>query len=274
MMATLVSLTLVLPVDSFSGYSSKVVPLSPVNHFFHYPFHLAASGGEEMEKFENARQEFEKLIVSSKPLHSSMTQISTQNVKPLTASTKRFMELELNLLKQLEESDDVVDPLVELWTAERADASKDLRQMELGNCSPGLVREEAQLRAMIEQYGTEWVEPMNRLAVLLFTKGRLMEAMDLIRNVLQVKPWHFEAGQLLVVMLLRMGDYNSAVKAARTYTLPNLNESTKNRRRKRWVKDNVKIAQDIFRDAVEATNTVLHPDVTYECSVDEPYCWQ
>lgn len=247
----------------------------PHNHHpqHYYPLLLAVSGKDGMEEFENARQEFEKLMTTS-PRSSTATASMQDKKKPLTASTKRLMELELKLLKQLDDSDEVVDPLVELWTAERADAAKDLQEMELGNCSPGLVREEAQLRAMIERYGSEWVEPMSRLAVLLFTKGRLMEAMDLIRKVLIVKPWHFEAGQLLVVMLLRNGDYTSAIKAARSYTLPELNEHTQNRRRKKWVNEKVKLAQEMLRGALEATTTAIHPDVTTECPVDEPFCWQ
>jgi tetratricopeptide (TPR) repeat protein len=196
------------------------------------------------------------------------------SVKPLTASSKRLMELELKLLEQLEDSDDVIDPLVELWTAERQDAAKELQEMELGGCSPGLVREEEQLRAMIQRYGMEWVEPMSRLAVLLFTKGRLSEAMDLVQKVLEIKPWHFEAGQLLVIMLLREGDYNNALRAARSYMLPNFNDHTDSRRRKRWVRDKVNQARGLFRQALEATTTAVHGDVTEGCPVDEPYCWQ
>lgn len=233
---------------------------------------------EGMEEFETARQEFEKLMISSSKEQQEATSATQQRKHSdktlLTASSKRLKELELKLLKQLEDSDDVVDLLVELWTAERADAAKDLQEMELGHCSPGLVQEESQLRSMIERYGSEWIEPMSRLAVLLFTKGRLMEAMDLTRSVLQAKPWHFEAGQLLVVMLLRVGDYASAIQAARVYTLPNLKESTQNRRRKRWVGKKVQQAQEMLRDALEATTIAVHPDVTSECPVDEPYCWQ
>ncbi|KAL3895292.1 MAG: hypothetical protein SGARI_007494, partial [Bacillariaceae sp.] len=209
--------------------------------------------------------------------HMMMTQAQTAQadscVKPLTASSKRFMEIELKLLMQLEVSDDVVDPLVELWTAERSDAARELQEMELGDCSPGLVREEQQLRAMIQRYGMEWVEPMSRLAVLLFTKGRTTEAMDLVRKVLEIKPWHFEAGQLFVIMLLREGQYKSALRAARSYMLPNFNDHTDSRRRKRWVREKVIQAQGLFQQALEATTIAVHADLTDECQVDDPYCW-
>ena len=232
---------------------------------------LLAIPEEGMEEFEAARHQFEEMMSITE---TSKEASPTTTVKPLTASSKRLMELELKLLEQLEDSDDVVDPLVELWTAERQDAAKELQEMELGDCSPGLVREEAQLRAMIQRYGSEWVEPMSRLAVLLFTKGRLAEAMELERKVLEVKPWHFEAGQLLVIMLLREGHFQSALRAAKTYMLPNFNEHTDSRRRKQWVREKVSQAQGLFRQALEATTTAVHGDVTDECAVDEPYCWQ
>lgn len=225
-----------------------------------------------MEEFEAARHQFEQMMATDAKTQTPPTEDAS--VKPLTASSKRLMELELKLLEQLEDSDDVVDPLVELWTAERSDAAKELQEMELGDCSPGLVREEELLRAMIQRYGMEWVEPMSRLAVLLFTKGRMSEAMDLVRKVLEIKPWHFEAGQLLVILLLRDGQYKSALRAARSYMLPNFNDHTDNRRRKRWVREKVNQAQGLFRQALAATTTAVHGDVTDECPLDEPYCWQ
>jgi hypothetical protein len=286
-MVALTSLS-ICEVEGFSGCARFIATsvTTATSHSFHqhvlnyynHQYHplLARSEEGEFEDFEPVRQELEMLIMASKDALKTSAQTHRRYpfVKPLTSSSKRLMELELELLKKLEESDDVVDPLVELWTAERADAAKDLQEMELGNCSPGLVQEEARLRAMIQRYGSEWVEPMSRLAVLLFTKGRLVEAIGLIRNVLQVKPWHFEAGQLLVIILLRNGEYASAIRAARVYTLPDLNENTQNRRRMRWVNEKVAQAQEILRHAVEATSIAVLPDVTSECPVDEPYCWQ
>jgi hypothetical protein len=257
-----------------SGTTPTVHPFHHVQNYYKYHYHLllACSKEEGMEEFEGARQEFEQLIMASN--FKDPTHDHSPAMKPLTASSLRVMELELKLLKKLEESDDVVDHLVELWTAERADAANDLQEMEHGNCSPGLVREEAKLRSIIQQYGSEWVEPMSRLAVLLFTKGLLVEAMVLVRNVLLVKPWHFEAGQLFVVMLLRKGDFVGAIQAARVYTLPDLNENTQNRRRARWVNEKVAQAQEILRQAVEDKSTASQTDVTSECPFDEPCCWQ
>ena len=123
---------------------------------------------------------------------------SFDSVKPLTAGMKRIKEAELVLLEHLETSDDSIDPIVDLWTCEREDGAPILRAME-DHCSPGLRAEEKELRHMIEYYGMEWAEPMARLALILFTRGEYEESSDWCERCLQVKPWHFEIGKLLVV---------------------------------------------------------------------------
>jgi hypothetical protein len=226
-----------------------------------------------MDGYEAAREAFETSFRDS----SSRSSLSSSFAKPLTANSKRIMELELKLLAQLADSDDVVDPLVDLWVGERADASHILRDMEeIGTCSPGLQREEGLLRDMVERYGLEWVEPMSRLALLLFTKGRNAEAIELTRKVLEIKPWHFEAGQLMVVMLLREEYYAEALKVARSYCLPSLNEHTNNRRRKAWVQEMTRRAQEILRQARMVTVYATQADSSLEdlCNLDVDFCWQ
>jgi hypothetical protein len=208
---------------------------------------------------------------------SSRGSLSSSFIKPLTANSKRIKELELKLLSELADSDDVVDQLVDLWVGERADASQVLRDMEqVGSCSPGLQREEVQLRAMVERYGREWVEPMSRLAVLLFTKGQNSEAIDLTWKVLEAKPWHFEAAQLMVVMLLREGRSLEALRVAKTYCLPPLNKRTNHRRRKAWVQKKLWQAQEFLTRSRVATISAIQEDFSVEelCSVEEDFCWQ
>jgi hypothetical protein len=228
-----------------------------------------------MGEFEMARQEFENLMtIGSDYSASAPSTPPSNNVKPLTANSQRLKKMEIELLVALTDSDDAIDPLVELWESERADSVQELRAMEVGTCSPGLFHEEEQLRAMIQRYEKDWVEPMSRLALLLFTKGRLEEAIDLTRQVLDVKPWHFEAGQLLVVMLLRKSDYKGAVHAARTYSLPALNDNTNNKRRAAWVEQKVRQAQEMFRQAQAATVAAAQDDPIEECPLEEEFCWQ
>jgi tetratricopeptide (TPR) repeat protein len=236
---------------------------------------LASSMEEKDSSFESTRQRLESLMtVQQQQQQQQQDEHDELFVKPLTTNTERLKVLELKLLAELEDTDDVVNPLVDLWLGERADAAEALREMETATCSPGLYKEEEQLRDMIRRYGTEWVEPMSRLALLLFTKGRLSEAIETVRTVLEIKPWHFEAGTLLTVMLLRQGDFGGALQAARRYTLPNFNQHTNNKRRKLWVREKVQQAQELFRRAQMATISALQDDVFEECPLEDEYCWQ
>eukprot|EP00529_Nitzschia_sp_RCC80_P033702 CAMPEP_0113491140 /NCGR_PEP_ID=MMETSP0014_2-20120614/27404_1 /TAXON_ID=2857 /ORGANISM="Nitzschia sp." /LENGTH=211 /DNA_ID=CAMNT_0000384925 /DNA_START=22 /DNA_END=654 /DNA_ORIENTATION=+ /assembly_acc=CAM_ASM_000159 len=140
------------------------------------------------ERYEAAREEFEKLLTTDQNLFDSRD-VSGNNgngsaksdtvppqqrqqqqrslsptptptaaatkVKPLTASSRRLKEVELRLLQDLNDSNDTLEPLVELWSRERADAAEELKAMET-SCSPGLYKEERQLRQMIDRYGTDW----------------------------------------------------------------------------------------------------------------------
>jgi hypothetical protein len=251
------------------------------------------------EEYEAARQEFENLMRMQQQLldnsdtttqHASIVRDSTlpprdhhlhhNTIKPLTAASKRHKELEICFLEELVDSDDVVDPLVDLWVAERADGAEELRCMER-TCSPGLRKEEQQLRQMISRYGTDWVEPMSRLAVILFTKGsyaHLEEAKDLCLIVLDVKPWHFEAAHLLVVILLRQGGFQQAVRITRKHCLPPLNDRTGHKRRRRWVDRYLVLSRQLFQRAQTATIIALQDDPVEDlCTLseaEEDFCWQ
>ena len=196
---------------------------------------------------------------------------SSPNIHVLTSHSERIKEMELHLIECLENSDEAVDTLVDLWVREREDASQILRQMET-NCSDGLRVEEQILRSLIERYQDEWVEPMSRLAVLLFTKGLYEEATRWCHAVLHAKPWHFETGQLLVACHLRENEYGLAIQAAREHTLPELNESTNNKRRRSWVQKNKARIQQWLQMAREASEDAVHDSVDDECPVDE-VCW-
>eukprot|EP00980_Cylindrotheca_fusiformis_P027829 scaffold22560_cov135-Cylindrotheca_fusiformis.AAC.40 len=195
-------------------------------------------------------------------------------MKPLTTGSKRSKEVELRLLEHLERSDETIDPLVDLWTAERHDAAPILRAME-HTCSPGLKIEEAELRNMIDYYGNEWAEPMSRLALVLFTKRRYDEAEFWCRQALAVKPWHFEAGRLLVAVYLRQNEFAKALQAARKHMLPSFNPRTHDRRRKSWVEHVTKQARQILSEAEAAAAERIIDDHLDECPVigGEELCW-
>ena len=202
-------------------------------------------------------------------LHDS--DLDHNNMHILTSQAERIKEMELHLIECLKDSDEAVDTLVDLWVREREDASPILRQMEM-TCSEGLRVEEEVLRSLIDRYEDEWVEPMSRLAVLLFTRGQYEEAAAWCYSVLNAKPWHFETGQLLVAIWLRQGEFGMAVQTAREHTLPELNASTNHKRRRAWVEKNTARIQQWLQMAREVSEDAVHDDVDGECPVDE-FCW-
>ena len=212
-----------------------------------------------MDEYEEFRDAFEKTFQPK------------LIVKPLTTASLRAKEVELHLLSCLKDSDEAIDPLVELWMHEREDAAHSLSVMQ-DDCSPGLVVEEIQLLRMIEDYGRDWVEPMSRLALLLFIKSRYDEAIEMCYDVLSAKPWHFEAGQLLVASYLRKEQYGRALEAARRHTLPKLNSRTNDKRRRAWVAQHCTRAREWLETAQDAKEALAHDDFSEECPIGEE-CW-
>lgn len=229
-----------------------------------------------MEDYETARTAFEALQVADT---FAGNLIDGQKLKPLTASAKRFREMELEMLDYLQDSDETIDPLIEMWMCEREDGAVILQAMER-HCSPGLVREERELRDMIDYYGNDWMEPQSRLALLLFTKDKYDEAADWCQNVLRIKPWHFEVGNLLVALKLRQGEFEMAVQAAREYSLPPLNYNTDHKRRRAWVERNMFRAQRLLEQAEMDTDDLLRNEQLEECPVEAiggevvDECWE
>jgi len=174
--------------------------------------------------------------------------------EPLTTGSKRRKEVELQLLKHLKQSDDPIDPLIDLWSSERQDAAAIFESMQ-EVCSPGLKKEEMTLRQMIDDSEMEWAEPMVRLALLFFVKRQYEDSLEWCHKALDVKPWHFEGGRLLVVSHLRMGEFGQALQAARRHLLPALNYRTSNKRRIGWVDEVMSKALEILQEAEIAAST-------------------
>ncbi len=219
------------------------------------------------DEVEAARQAFERLHLDD----------STGTLKPgplpMTSNVQRLRRMELTLLEALDDSDQAIDPLVELWIRERQDAAEALHHMISSRSRmPDLDREEAILRQMIDDYGPDgWVEPHGRLAVLLFTRGEYMETIDLCDFVLYVKPWHFEVAQLLAITFLRVGDFGSALQVTRHCVLPPMQHP---KRRKRWINKMTSFARERLQDAELISATAnLDGLVIDECLVEED-CWQ
>lgn len=226
-----------------------------------------------MEDYEAARQSFERMIhVDGKSGELRAPGGMLPMRAHLTANEARLRQTELQLLETLKESDAAIDPLVELWVNERQEPAQAIHHM-MHSRSPGLMEEEYALRAMIDDYGPDgWVEPHGRLALLLFTRGEYWEAADLCEYVLDVKPWHFEVAQLLVIVQLRLGDFERALQITRRFVLPPLHHP---KRRSKWITNMMGIANGRLEYAKQRSEYVLSSRWLDECpDVADSDCWQ
>jgi hypothetical protein len=207
--------------------------------------------------YDQARKHFEQVILGNKGRtaaiegsSSSATQIPegepplVEAVGPSLHHTERMQEIECQLLLSLQDSNEAIDLLVDLWRNEGGPQHAERLERMEESCSVGLFREEEELRSMIEEFRHRWAEPMVRLALLLFTRGDYEGASRWCQSALNQKPWHVEAAQLLLVVYLRRGDYAQAVRLARHQTLPDLRASTNHQRRTAWVQRQSRLAEE------------------------------
>lgn len=204
--------------------SSFTVP--PAHHRRYIQNTQQHSHDRELQDLEEARAAFESLLADCEHL--------PENV--LTSTSRHRRQLEMKLLRSLEKSDDAVEELMHLWVYEHGtEAATELERMQ-EEASPGLMREQAVLTDMIADYPS-WAEPHVRLATLLYFKGETQQSRDLARLSLKLKPWHFEAIQLHIMLALRDGNMAEALSFARQ-SLPPVNS----KRRSTWVRQAVKEA--------------------------------
>lgn len=195
----------------------------------------------------------------------------------LTTGYKRRKEVELQLLEHLKKSDEAIDPLIDLWSSENREGALVFERME-EFCSPGLKQEEVTLRQIIDDSEREWAEPIVRLALLLFVKRKYLDSLYWCEKALNIKPWHFEAGRLMVVLYLRLGEFGQALQVARRYLLPALNDRTNNKRRTAWVNEVKNKALQILQEAEMMASTKRQDEYldVDECPVDDgrTLCWE
>lgn len=230
------------------------------------------------DDIEEARRRFEQ-VVQERPLPE-------RERPPLTSIGRERRIVEMRLLEKLGDSDEPLEDLRAIWYCERGpDPSKELRQAEEMSMDQRQWGEAEQvLRDLIEENGIHWVEPVNRLATLLYMQGRLEESKHLCEVVLQEKPWHVGALSGIVMVCAGLNDVTGARHwAARR--LPPIQATGSNRRRAEWVERAVMDAVNALKHA-EAANrrafgkkeTVLRATVEQELSfheqTDDNDAWQ
>jgi hypothetical protein len=187
----------------------------------------------------------------------------------LTHTALRRRQVEIRLLGSLEGSDDAVDELMNLWIYEQPSAKRAIDViLALETHCASLEYTISTLRRLCneddDQHHQDWAELHNRLALVLAMAGHTMEASICVQKVLQLKPWHFEAQHLQVLLALQQGQRQrqqrrgpnhttitaEAIRAARV-SLPPMSQP---RRRRRWVETavqqaEIRLAQDIARSS-------------------------
>lgn len=170
---------------------------------------------------------------------------------PLTAIAKERRVAEIQLLSDLIHGDESLDGLWSLWFSERGPhAANELRSIEelIAQGPRSWGEAEERLRDLIDEHGPHFVEPVNRLATLLFLQGRLEESKILCESVLVVKPWHFGALSGIVIVCAGLGD-TSAARQWAARRLPPIQPTGSNKRRAQWVERSVEDAAKALFDA-------------------------
>jgi hypothetical protein len=179
--------------------------------------------------------------------NSPVNDVTLPAANPLTSIDRERRQAEIQMLRQLEYSDESLSDLWTLWFQERGPgaAARLLEAEELTGQGPASWDQaEKVLRSLIEEHGVYWAEPVNRLATLFYMQGKMDESETLCKIVLAVKPWHFGALSGIVMVYAGVHDTQSARQwAARR--LPTIAPSGPNRRRAGWV-------QHAMRDAMES----------------------
>ncbi|KAL7539447.1 hypothetical protein ACHAXR_011077 [Thalassiosira sp. AJA248-18] len=193
---------------------------------------------------------------------------TNMNTSLLTSTRKQRLEREIELIKRLdpehpENNSDysdlqnqelVVSELWALWYGERGSMNeRKLHAIEELLVDPDLwpeaekqylelIREHCSTHGSMDNINlSNWVEPANRLATLLFLMGKFGESKQWCERILRTKPWHIGALSGVVMVCMKMGDKEGAMKYSQM-GLPNLSAQMRNLR-KEWVEQNVQFAE-------------------------------
>ena len=178
-------------------------------------------------------------------LHPDVVDEELLNPPPLTTIGRARLDAEMECLSGLMDSDEPLSDLWTLWFEERgASAAKELKAAEQLSMNGPQYWDEAEtkLRALIEEHGVHWAEPVNRLATLMYLQGRLKESKELCEIVLAVKPWHFGALSGVVMVCAGLSDVSGARMWADRRLPPLRPDGDTTERRILWVERAVKEA--------------------------------
>jgi hypothetical protein len=204
---------------------------------------------------------------------------------PMTSIERKRKEVEIELLTELQNGDQALTDLWDLWFYERGkDAADKLHYADelTGRGPQGWDEAEQILRELIDEHGVHWAEPVNRLATLYFIQGKLEQSETCCRTVLAVKPWHFGALSGLVMVYAGLHESESARDWA-AKRLPTFAPVGPNRRRDQWVKNAVHQARDKLSQAEHELHNLFGEQDEYATDIQKRHekletqgddCWQ
>eukprot|EP00523_Entomoneis_sp_CCMP467_P010277 CAMPEP_0168736978 /NCGR_PEP_ID=MMETSP0724-20121128/10144_1 /TAXON_ID=265536 /ORGANISM="Amphiprora sp., Strain CCMP467" /LENGTH=359 /DNA_ID=CAMNT_0008784203 /DNA_START=29 /DNA_END=1108 /DNA_ORIENTATION=+ len=189
------------------------------------------SEGTTDEQFEDF---FEDAMVDLSSLEAPLrVALSSSAQVPLTAMEIERREMEIELLRELENGDEVTEDIWNLWYHEKNEG-KLLIEIERFTSTPATwEKAEDCLRDIIVKYGLSWIEPLNRLATLYYMQGRLHESQQLCELILHHKPWHFGALSGIVMVHASLNESYKAREWA-SLRMPSWGNGH-SRRRQAWV---------------------------------------
>lgn len=258
----------------YSPYSSSVWPLvrrsSNTNSKSGKLWASNDSENDEKEEAARVRKQLEFLLGEPSSLGAPTTSVDVDALMdpanedrieellpkqpPLTAAERDRRLAEIELLKELGDSDDALEKLWDLWFSERgATARQRLEQADRFLAGGQVLAAEKMLKQMIQEYGVYWVEPINRLATLLYMDGRLEESYQLCLVILHLRPYHFGALSGIVAVSIGLNKREQARRWAEkrlpsrvaSSSFPPFSENgPSNPRRIEWVRNAVKEAQE------------------------------
>ena len=213
----------------------------------------------------------QKLALENMMKTSDTDDVSTRQKNAssiLTSSRKIRLQREIQLVKQLDpdhpynnseysdiqKQELVMSELWALWYGERGHLNEiELRKIEDTLVEPNqwpsaenryleLIRKHCSTDGSMDKIDlSNWVEPANRLATLLFIMGRYKECKVWCKTILDAKPWHVGALSGVVMVCMKMGDKEGILKYSQM-GMPNLSPEMREARRK-WVEKNAAVAE-------------------------------
>eukprot|EP00970_Alexandrium_tamarense_P010296 scaffold2067_cov158-Alexandrium_tamarense.AAC.2 len=248
-----------------------------------------ADGPPSPQDLDQRKLELEKLM-SSKAVQRD------ESIPVLTASRRRSLEKEIELLQQLDpdvsntqdlnHEGNIMAQFWSIWYGERGPMNerklRTIEDMLVVDDEPSTwaAAETKYLELIYDHCGSNdgnnavenlnlanWIEPANRLATLLYMMGRLDESKKWCEEILKAKPWHIGALSGVVMVCMKLNDEEGVIKWA-SKGLPRLTPQTLDARRA-WVTTNTDEAKRKLLEMEEINKRlfeVADENVSEECS--------